>query len=75
MRRLGSLSRISQDKGLVTIEDEPVPEIGETVVDETLAEVGTVVDIIGPVEAPYAVIDPNSAVELTDLLGATVYLR
>lgn len=75
MRRLGTLSRISQGKGIVTIEDEQIPDIGESVVDETLADVGSVIDIIGPVEAPYAVIDPTSSVELTDLLGATVYLR
>lgn len=74
MKRLGTLSRVSQGKGLVTVEDA-VPSINDTVVDETLTEIGTVVDLIGPTESPYAVIAPVEEIALVDLLNTRLYLR
>jgi len=38
---------------------ENISTIGETVVDENLKAVGKIVDIIGPVSSPYAVIKPT----------------
>lgn len=74
MRRLGTLSRVSQGKGIVSIDDD-IPTISEAVVDETLTEVGNVVDVIGPIDDPYAVIDPADERHLADLLDAKLYLR
>lgn len=75
MRRLGSLERLSQGKGIAVLNTETPPNIGETVVDETLTEIGTIVDIIGPTAAPYAVITPNDSVDLIEHLDAKLYLR
>lgn len=75
MRRLGTLERISQGTGLVAIEADPIPDIGDRVVDETLTEVGRVVDVIGPVDAPYAVVDPTEDTDLVDRLDDRLYLR
>lgn len=75
MRRLGTLSRISQGKGIVSLEGASPPSTGATVVDETLEEVGTVVDVIGPVEASWAVVDPVADDVLVDRLGQPLYIR
>lgn len=75
MRRLGTMSRVSQGMGLVRLAAGDPPPIGGAVVDETLAEVGTVVDVIGPVSAPYAVVSPATSVDPVELLDARVYLR
>ncbi len=75
MRRLGDLERIGQGKGLVSIEGDELPPIGGTCVDERLEVVGTVVDIIGPVDRPWAVLNPTESVSLTSYLGDRLYLR
>lgn len=75
MRRLGTLQRISQDTGLVAIDTAEPPSIGERVVDELLTEIGTIVDIIGPVDAPLAVVDPAESVELVTHLDEQLYVR
>lgn len=75
MRRLGSLARVAQDRGIVELDVDELPPTGATVVDETLAEVGTVVEVIGPVSAPWAVVDPVAQTALVDHLGQRLYLR
>lgn len=39
---------------------ENVSSIGETVVDENLKVIGKIVDVIGPVSSPYALIKPTN---------------
>lgn len=75
MRRLGTLTRIRTRTGVATIEHDEIPSIGDVVVDETLAEVGRVVDVIGPVDTPFAVIDPTESTSLVDHLDRRLYLR
>lgn len=76
MNRLGTLDRLSQGMGIVLLDDqESVPAIGATVVDETLEEIGTVVDVIGPVDAPLAVVAPAESANLVDHLGDRLYRR
>jgi rRNA processing protein Gar1 len=38
---------------------ENTPRIGETVVDENLKPIGRILDLLGPVSSPYAVIKPS----------------
>lgn len=75
MKRLGTLERIGQGRGLVAVEGDEPPSIGVTAVDETLTPIGTVVDIIGPVKEPWAVIDPEASIDLPAALGNRLYVR
>jgi RNA-binding protein len=44
----------------VVVRAEMPPKIGEKVVDEKLRQVGTVLDVFGPVSKPYATIKPST---------------
>lgn len=73
MRRVGEVVRLAQ--GLVVVRapgDEP-PDIGTAVVDESLADVGRVVDVFGPVKRPYLAVSPADDVIDAALLGAKLY--
>jgi RNA-binding protein len=78
LRRLGTVHRIAQ--GLVIVRSPPdadrePPDIGTTVVDESLGTVGRVVDAFGPVDRPYLALDPTDGSDPTGLLGEAVYVR
>ncbi|MFA9517387.1 H/ACA ribonucleoprotein complex subunit GAR1 [Halopenitus sp. H-Gu1] len=76
MKRVGDVVRTAQ--GLAIARGSPgedPPEIGETVVDESLSTVGRVVDVFGPVDHPYVAVTPNEGVTLADLLGGKLYAR
>ncbi|MFW6153355.1 MAG: H/ACA ribonucleoprotein complex subunit GAR1 [Halobacteriota archaeon] len=75
MRRLGTLERLGQGKGLVALEADELPAIGADAVDQQLQEVGTVVDVIGPVDRPWVVLDPVDDIDLGAHLGARLYVR
>ncbi|MFB6129835.1 MAG: H/ACA ribonucleoprotein complex subunit GAR1 [Salinigranum sp.] len=75
MRRVGTVSKTAQGLALVRWEGEESPEIGLVVVDESLSNVGRVVDVFGPVDRPYLAVSPRSGVRLTDLLGRKLYAR
>ena len=75
MRRLGTVERTAQGLAVVRSEDETRPDIGVTVVDETLETVGRVVDVFGPVSRPYLAVTPADGVDLTALLGQKLYVR
>lgn len=59
---------------IVKLETEHIPKPGERVYDRRLRYVGTVVDVIGNVSSPYAVIKPISNRPLKGL-DETLYLR
>jgi rRNA processing protein Gar1 len=63
---------MSREKKII-IKVENVPEIGETIVDETLRPVGKVFDIFGPINSPYASFKPTSH-QPQKLLNKTVYI-
>lgn len=75
MRRAGTVVRIAQGKAVIRCPDEQHPQIGDSVVDDELRHVGRVVDVIGPVRRPYAVLTAGEDIEVTQLLGRVLYLR
>ena len=75
MRRLGDVVRTAQGLAVVRSPDETTPDIGTPVLDESLADVGRVVDVFGPVERPYVAVTPDDDVRVAGLVGAKVYTR
>lgn len=73
MERLGTTHRIAQGLAVVRVDD--LPDIGTTVVDDQLDEVGTVVDVFGPVSNPYATVAPEESRRLAPLIGEPLYVR
>jgi RNA-binding protein len=74
MRRVGTVSRVAQGVAVVRLDDDP-PEIGTAVVDDSLARVGRVVDVFGPVDRPYVAVTPDDGVSLASLVGSKLYAR
>jgi RNA-binding protein len=78
LRRLGTVVRTAQGLAIVRV---PEPdgggdddyEIGTEALDDSLATVGRVVDVFGPVARPYLAVDPTG--DPAALLGTTVYAR
>jgi len=74
MRRLGEVARTAQGLAIVRSPDEHYPDIGTPVVDESLDDVGTVVDVFGPVERPYVAVSADRE-RIVPLVGSPVYAR
>jgi len=76
MRRVGTAVRTAGGLAIARGDDgETPPEIGAAVVDESLATVGRVVDVFGPVERPYVAVSPGDGVGLAGLVGEKLYAR
>jgi RNA-binding protein len=75
MERAGDVVRTAQNVAVVRCESGDHPDIGDSVVDQNLDEVGRVVDVFGPVERPYLSVTPNGGVHLPALVGETLYVR
>lgn len=74
MERLGTVERTAQGLAIVRGPDD-APSIGLEVVDEDLDVVGTVVDVFGPVSAPYVAVSPIDDVHLPSTVGRPLYVR
>ncbi|WP_302081024.1 H/ACA ribonucleoprotein complex subunit GAR1 [Salinibaculum rarum] len=75
MKRLGEVVRTAQGIAVVRSPDDSVPGVGTRVVDESLSDVGRVVDVFGPVEQPYVAVSPGESVRVATLVGSKVYAR
>ncbi|WP_340101310.1 Gar1/Naf1 family protein [Salinibaculum salinum] len=75
MKRLGEVVRTAQGVVVVRSPDDSMPAIGTSVVDESLADVGRVVDVFGPVDRPYVAVSPDDDVRIAALVGSKVYAR
>ena len=82
MRRVGSVVRTAQGLAVLRTDDTDDDdsdtyrnEIGTMVLDDSLEEVGRVVDVFGPVDRPYVAVTPDDGVHLPSLMGATLYTR
>lgn len=76
MRRVGEVVRTHGLLVVRSADDDP-PDIGATVLDESLSEIGRVVDVFGPVERPYVAVtlaDEGDGDE-TRYLGEPLYAR
>jgi RNA-binding protein len=75
MQRVGTVSRTAQNLAIVHCTDDGHPDIGTTVIDESLSQVGRVVDVFGPVEQPYVAVATDRGVRLAELVGQKLYAR
>ena len=75
MRRVGSVARLAQGLAIVRAGDAEYADIGTRLVDDELDSVGEVVDVFGPVSAPYMAVSPADGVHLPRLIGAPLYAR
>lgn len=73
MERLGTADRVAQ--GLIIARTADVPDVGTAVIDEDLEDVGTVVDVFGPVGSPYTAISPIEGRSPASALGTPLYVR
>lgn len=75
MRRVGEVVRTAQGLAVLRTQDGDHPDFGTDVVDESLDDVGRVVDVFGPVERPYVAVSPAEDVRPATLLGDALYAR
>lgn len=75
MKRVGEVVRTAQGLAIVRCPEGDSPEIGTMVVDESLSEVGRIVDVFGPVSQPYVAVTPDERATLPKLLGSKLYAR
>ncbi|MHA1614514.1 MAG: H/ACA ribonucleoprotein complex subunit GAR1 [Candidatus Thorarchaeota archaeon] len=75
MRRLGKVLHIS-NRGSIIIRTEKTPPVGRQtiVMDKKAQEVGTIIDVFGPVKYPYVAIKPNRGYNPQKLVGQMLYL-
>jgi RNA-binding protein len=73
--RVGTVAHVCQRLAIVPIDGAQMPEIGTVVVDQELQRVGRIVDIFGPVSAPYAAVSPTDQQTGVRLIGQRVYAR
>lgn len=74
MQRLGTVERTAQGLAIARVSGEFEPAIGNMVIDESLDTIGRVVDVFGPVEAPYVAVTTED-VNLATLLGEKLYVK
>jgi RNA-binding protein len=75
MNRVGEVVRVAQGVAVVRSDDDSHPSIGADVIDESLDDVGRVVDVFGPVERPYLAVTPADDPHLPGLVGTVLYAR
>lgn len=77
MRRLGTVDRAAQGVAVVRVgdDDSEPPAIGTDAVDESLATVGRIVDVFGPVGRPYLAVAPAGDRSAAALVGTRLYAR
>jgi len=75
MKRVGEVVRVAQGVAIARAPDADHPDLGTDVIDESLAEVGRVVDVFGPVERPYLAVTLSREVHLPALVGTVLYAQ
>jgi len=74
MRRLGTALHISRSGNIIVKSSlRDPPPLGSRVFDKNMRRLGIVVDVIGPVEAPYVVVRPESSEVKIVFEPGTVY--
>jgi RNA-binding protein len=64
------------NRGSIIIRTEKTPPVGRhtIVMDKKAQEVGTIIDVFGPVKFPYVAIKPNRGYNPQKLVGQMLYL-
>jgi RNA-binding protein len=64
------------NRGSIIVRTEKTPPVGSksVVMDKKAQEVGTIIDIFGPVKFPYVSIKPNRGYDTQKLVGQMLYL-
>ncbi len=75
MRRAGRVVANTQGVLVLRSEQSEPPEIGAPIFDDQLEELGTVVDVFGPVERPFLAVSPAEGISAAETLSEIVYLR
>jgi RNA-binding protein len=76
LRRLGKVLHISK-RGSIIIQTDKTPPVGRRsiVLDKKAQEVGTIIDVFGPVKTPYVSVRPKRKNDLEKLVGQMLYLQ
>jgi RNA-binding protein len=75
MERVGEVTGVASGVVVARADEGQPPEIGAEVIDESLAEIGRIVDVFGPVERPYVAITPDDDRPIATLVGERLYAR
>jgi len=71
---LGTALHISKSRRLIARSRGLIPLFSK-VYDQKLNEIGVVVDVFGPVKAPYVAIKVKESVDATQYVGSRLYYR
>jgi len=71
---MGSILVFSKSK-LLTVRVLTPPKIGSRLFLKNGSQVGTVIDVFGPVSSPYASVKPDKDIVPEKLVGAEVYWK
>ncbi|MFW9835530.1 MAG: H/ACA ribonucleoprotein complex subunit GAR1 [Candidatus Thorarchaeota archaeon] len=76
MRRLGKVLHISK-RGSIILRTDKTPPVGSRsiVLNKKAQEVGTIIDVFGPVKEPYVAIRPKRDLDTSKLVGQMLYLK
>jgi rRNA processing protein Gar1 len=77
MKRIGRVEKIVRNKLLlVKLDGSEPPRIGETVYASDASPLGKVIDIIGRVEEPYALVKPfREDIAIGNLVNTIIYTK
>jgi RNA-binding protein len=76
LRRLGKVLHISK-RGSIILRTDKTPPVGNRsiVLDKKAQEVGTIIDVFGPVKEPYVAVRPKRDLDASKLVGQMLYLK
>ena len=76
MKRLGKVLHISK-RGSIILRTDRTPPVGSRsiVLNKKAQEIGTIIDVFGPVKEPYVAIRPKRDFDTSKLVGQMLYLK
>ncbi|WP_054856954.1 H/ACA ribonucleoprotein complex subunit GAR1 [Vulcanisaeta sp. JCM 16159] len=75
LKKIGDIMHLSHD-GRFVIRLSLTPPLGITVYDYTMKRLGSLYDIIGPVNSPYGLVKPDPQLSRPeDFVGKSAYVR
>ena len=77
LRRIGFILHVAKDGLIVARVNSNKADrlVGLIAMDYTMRRIGIIKDIIGPVNAPYALIKPIEGLNVASYVGKQVYVR